>query len=387
MTAPMQPLNIQRPMVSPAWTTASLAHGELGVGFGKLPTPKPSQIYRLAETYMTADQYVVRWMGRALEKAGPIKRFFVKVAGNIGEKLGKNDFCEFAQPNWPKMKFAEPSQGSLMWMMYIGLLGARAHRAYQRGELPNGKRDYREMMDVFRRDMWGITLYIFGLFTVNKWLAQLTQGMSGLKLANKKGAIITFSEHDINAHLANEKVLAAHMKQGNLKGLLKAANHNGYLGVPQELAQANPQAAKTLDGLILQFRRSLNPLSKLSSAAVEAGRHHDQIHRVSQQAMPLLNKLAAAQESTLKSLMTSPATQSAPWVKRWQPYKDFFAHYAKNQRAPLDLYSCIALFILLGYGPIWFNQWWTERQYNKRIKELESFSHPTQGLTKAKAMA
>ncbi|MCA9806689.1 MAG: hypothetical protein KC476_01930 [Cyanobacteria bacterium HKST-UBA06] len=331
--------------------------------------PKPGSLTKLAEGYLAADHHLTSWVVRGKKSSNPLTKAISWTFGHVMQKLAKNDFTDFTK--YGPITIATPSQGSLMWMMYIGLLGARAQRAYERGIMPNGKRDYREMFDVFRRDMWGITLYIFGLFAFNNWLSKLRQPKAGINLANEAG-VIPFSSHDINARLSNARVLAAHIKKGHAKGILQAANHNGYLGVPKDLAQHDPQAAKALEQLILKFRKTLAPLEKLSLKTLGAPRSKTRIEQIAKTAQPLLNEMDALQKRTIQQLSKNPALASSKWLKGWGSYKNFFAHYAKNQRAPLDLYSCIAMLILLGYGPVWFNQWWTERQYNKRLAELKT---------------
>ncbi len=314
----------------------------------------PSWVTRASKQYLTFDSTVDKYFSNK-EKSikSPVLKKILKPIKSLAVMLTSYDFNHFINSKTPRARIAEPPLGALMLMMYIGLLGARAARGWQRGKPPGSaqgqKRDYREMLDVLRRDMWGITFYIFGFGVVNRLLVNRAQKRKKLILQNKEGKTYTFTQHDLNARLSSAQVLQAHYDKGNKQALLKAANNNSYMGVPQFIARRYPELRKQLADSVNVFRSAL--------------RNADFALATEQ-----LEKLDTMRDSVVKQMSknsTLTAKKLGRLTKQWPEYKDFLARYLQHKRIPMDVTSFGLLFVLIGYGPIWLNRVLTEHQYRK----------------------
>ncbi len=310
---------------------------------------KPSRWYLAAKGYLNMEPAVDNYFSKRQNAASTTVGKKLLGAGKyFGKLLTPYDFTKFIPSKVLRTRVSEPPLGALMLMMYLGLAGARAARGYQRGQsTKNGKKpDLREFKDAVRRDFWSITFYIFGFGWINKALVKRAQKKHGAYLQHPSGTIVTFSEHDANATIRNAKVLKAHITQGNKRALNAAANNNSYMGVPTFLRTKHPSLFNTVQGHVLKFR-----------AALDTNQFEN--------AMQHLNKLL--KNHLILLLMPAMATkQLAKLQKKWPKYQDFLARHLQHKRIPLDISSFLMLFVLIGYGPVWFNRVWTEYQYNKK---------------------
>lgn len=335
-------------------------------------------LYKASSTFLNGEHLVDSFFSKRLKKmssSNPLK-WLGNIAHTVLKPLASQDMTQFKTAFGIPVRFAIPSGkaiGSLMLMMYVGLAYARAKRGYDRGILPNGKRDTREMWDAIRRDGFSITLYIFGLGKTDKWFSQLSQKSVGFNIFdNKGGEPYSFSALSTNARLENPRVMATHFKHGHGPGIIKAANHNGYFGLPEFLRKDHPKVGEQLAHWIDQFRAALNPLKGLDPKVYKTASGQKTLTQATEKASQALTQLDAVRtqflESQAKAMgkqggMASKALQQM--VKQLPEFKDFFSVYTRNNRAPIGLYSFLTILVLIGYGPIWFNWWWTERQYAK----------------------
>ncbi len=319
----------------------------------------PSKYTRLATRYLTLDTTIDSYFTGKLQRTqSPVIKALLKPVKSLATMLTSYDFSRFINSKTPRARIAEPPLGALMIMMYVGLLGARAARGWQRGkppvDKPNAKRDLREMFDVFRRDLWGITFYIFGFGVLNSLLVKRAQKKQGILLQNKSGAIHTFSDHDINASITNKKVLQAHLSNGNRNAVFKAANHNSYFGLPAFIKKYYPSLQKNITHNIHRFRSAL---------------HSDKLD-VAMKHLKLLDadRKAFIQQQRHQNTMTSKELNR---LKRaWPKYQNFLSRYLKHRRIPMDVTSFVLLFMLIGYGPIWLNKVLTEYQYREKYNAV-----------------
>ncbi|MCA9799113.1 MAG: hypothetical protein KC474_06145 [Cyanobacteria bacterium HKST-UBA04] len=344
-------------------------------------SPSRRQLSRLAEGFLQADQHVDHFFNQTLGLKKMGKGNPLRWVGQLGQwvlgKFGKQDMTVFKTAFGIPIRFAIPTGaavGSLMVMMYWGLAYARAKRGYDRGLMPNGQRDKREMWDAIRRDVWSISLYIFGIGWAESSFAKLSEKLAGINLFGKGGqSVKTYSDLATNSRLENAKVFAAHLKHGNRDGLLWAAQNNADLGLPKLVRQRNPQLADKLVALIKEFRQVLSPLDKLDTKALNMDRHQTLVTKTSEKAVELLGKMDVLRNSFVESEAKVLAAKQGGAVadhlaklgKQVPEFRDFFTNYTKLNRSPADLLGFLALLVLIGYAPIWFNRWWTEREYAK----------------------
>lgn len=294
-----------------------------------------NNIYPLAHRYLTFDQET-RPTSNIKSDSHSSSSAWVKKAK---KNLTSFDFSDFTHSKHLKSRISTPPLGALVFMMYLGLLVPRAKRAIERAPLKaDGQKDHREFWDVMRRDLWGITFYIFGFKAINQGLAAWMEKRHGVKLTNSQKQVHSFSHHDINARLYSGADLQQHLQYGNRKALKQAANHNGYLGLPQWLQKTHPITFEKAKKLIISLRSALNQ------------ENHIEI----QKSYDTLNEL---QQRFFKQVPNA--------TKHWKPCNEFLSRYIQHKLVPLHAASFAMLFGFIGYGPVLFNTLWAKRQSNR----------------------
>lgn len=298
-------------------------------------------LFAAAHQYLTLDQRVSKWISSSSKPPSKLKQ--------MATQLSNFDFDSFTHAKHIRSRISSPPMGAMILIMYLGLLVPRAHRALQRApQKPDGKKDHREFWDVIRRDLWGITFYIFGFKAINKRLAHWAQQKFGVQLTNSKGQVFGFSDHATNAHIYNGTDLKQHWLNGNQKALHAAANDNRYLGLSQALKQQHPDIFDKAITHILALRKN-----------------------ISENNLPNMEKSFNA----LKQLQnTFYATQHPNNKALWANCSKFLSRYIQHKLVPLHAASFAMLFGLIGYGPVLFNTIWSKLSYHRQQSELANTS-------------
>lgn len=265
------------------------------------------------------------------------------------------DYSHFAKMDIGKIKslLAEPPKGALLFLLYPATVGPRIYAAYERGKKEN---DYREIWDIVRRDIPAITLFVYALPIIVRSLGGMTQKMSGVKLVDPKSEqVLSYSQLQ-NYHIENAKVLQAILDEKSGQGLKSAVDKlhdNGLskLGFP-ELAK-NLQSLKASVHKLVAEHDAKKDISKLAETTFN---HFDKAdHTV---------------KATLEKAYESGSAQALNAAKELQgEIKGVLKNYAKVRRLPSDVVSFAIIIGLIGWFPVWFNNLWNKRQFEKRQAE------------------
>ncbi len=308
-----------------------------------------------------------------------------------------------------KTTFSTTPVGSLILIAYGGLEGARALKAWKRSWVKDSagnkiKRDLREVRDVLIRDTWAITVYIWGLGIVNNWLIKRGQKASGMKLAPKEGDAYGFAAHEVNRNFMDDKGrirtrnYVANILHGNGEGMLNAVENNSYFGIPRDIykrarvaSQPVRQKMLLLADKLAEFRNEQKVFYKKALAYVpgvadkdpkfeklidtvlkDHGDHASRLLNGTDAKPGLLRQIETLREDLIDDLARENhgvnSKLKARLNKGWKKYSDFLVRAAKGRRTGIDALSFAFILFLIGYMPVKFNEWYTDKEF-KSLKE------------------
>ena len=320
------------------------------------------------------------------------------------------------------MTFATPPAGALLLTAYWGLEGWRALRALERRwvtdpKTGDKKADHRELRDVLIRDTWGVSFYLYGLPIFNRIFLKWGQRRSGLKLGHGKD-FLSYKAHEarrtFRAFVSDKgKVLEtatqrywANMLEGSHWGIAKAAHDKTLTGIPSRILRAlaghdgaRPTAAilpqlsqwvPQREHLIQQLQDDARLVDRFFAQHKRPFPHTDaerqQLfgafeHFLSRQpgqrashfntapAMTSLQALSTLQQKALKALSSHQPQQAQRFARQWQPVEGFAAEAAKRWLTRLSMGSFGVVMLLIGLMPVWYNVWYTNREYERLQKQ------------------
>lgn len=349
------------------------------------------------------------------------------------------NFLDFDFNHFPKYKkwgitFAKPPMGALSLFAFGGLAGWRALRGYERGVIKDkqGKkigRDTREVRDVLVRDIWAITVYLWGLKYLSAPFIKWGESKLGLSLSHK-GSPLDFSDIEANrtlkmaqksgSHFTNEtavKKLAANLLHGEGKGMLKAAEKNNFFGISRgvykRLSKTDSGKAllRELASTIELYRSQFATLAQDASSFIEDGKSLIAHGTTRAEQLELgktwnqtrearfLEKHGAAlfnNQTTLESLETlrlAAIDKAAKGNKKlitklkaqWKEFSTYPARASKQGRIlAADIPTFATVLLLIGILPVEFNQWFTDKEYSKlqeKTNKLRGFARAMDNTT------
>lgn len=321
--------------------------------------------YRTAERFYTVPDRVGKALNIENPDSGKVAKWLKKEA-----KLAFDyDYSHFAKMDMGKVKslLAEPPKGALLFLLYPATVGPRIYAAYQRGKKEN---DYREIWDIVRRDIPAITLFVYALPVIVRSLGGMTQKLSGVKLVDPKSEqVLSYSQLQ-NYHIENPKVLQAILNEKSGSGLKHAVDKlhdNGLekLGFP-EVSQALKALKESVHKLVAEHGAKKD-VAKLAETTFG---HFDAADK--------------AVKTTLEKAYVNGANQALNAAKDLQgEIKGALKNYAKVRRLPSDVVSFAIIIGLIGWFPVWFNNLWNKRQFEKKQAEKAAHQNPPQPVNQA----
>ncbi|MBY0450803.1 MAG: hypothetical protein K2X01_09295 [Cyanobacteria bacterium] len=309
--------------------------------------------------------------GQALSVAERVQNFFAHKLSWLGGRIFDYDFHEF--PKLSKLKISEPPMGALFLILYPFTVGPRLYRAYERGKKNN---DYREMGDVLRRDLTAITIFLFMLKPLVNTVCRLREKTIGVSLTkmNQEAGRTTFdalkyTDFSKNYHVANADVL---------ESLIRYARPNGYTGEHGIL-----KAARNLhDGGLAKTKTGSSKLSEMITAfqeklgalvgAVDRSAPQAEVNKLKHQAFDALEKMDTIRAKAIQAAEEGGSAQALGALKNIPEYKGFLAKFARRNRMFLDVGSFLAVCVMIGWFPVWFNDVWNNVQYRKKKAEANA---------------
>ncbi|MDH4380248.1 MAG: hypothetical protein QE263_10140 [Vampirovibrionales bacterium] len=350
-----------------------------------------------------------------------LKLWWLNTKQTIAKELLNYDFVGFHNYKMGPFKvlFSTPPRGALVAFAYIGLEVARAKRAWERRWVKDDagnkiKQDFRELRDIAIRDTWSIAVYIWGLPVFNKLFLNAGNKASGIVLAEKGDPDgYTYAQHQANRTLGNVldthgKVLAtakdrylANLLEGSHQGMVKAAQSNTFLGIPRgvfkrlgglgngllekldQWAELRRQYTTEIEhdaGLAKSFLAHPNQLKKSPAELFERGKAYF-AKEGGLKGSETLGKLTQLQAEIVAAAKKQSPTVGA-WVeKNWAQSDHYLARAAKSWAAGMGIASFGVVLFLIGWLPVAYNAWYTNKEFS-RLKAEQAKISPLLQLSK-----
>lgn len=302
-----------------------------------------------------------------LEASSPLMKRLRKVVSMVTDY----DFREVHPVNlFKKIKFSivEPPIGALMLLLYPFTIGPRLKRAKERD--PSGI----EFMDIIRRDMTAITMFLFLLKPLTNAINTLKQKHDGLKLVKHDnrpvksggdliGKIFSYTQFDDFYKLTSPNQLEAIVVEGNGQGLKKAVDKytKQYLDVLGKYPDSKP-ATDTAKALT-EFRGKITELvehqAKITQNSAGQKLSDPEVANKAKQAFEQMQKARGHFEKVNLSLLKTggnPLTNQFAKLKKSLPaFEDMMCKFAKSKRLPVDMLAFGIAIGAIGWFPVWFN--------------------------------
>ncbi len=329
------------------------------------------RFYPVAERFYQIPDKVGRAINIDNPQSGRVSKWIKKEA----KAAFDYDFSHFAKLDMGKVKslLAEPPKGALLLLLYPATVGPRMYRAYQRGKEEN---DYREVWDVVRRDIPAITLFVYALPIIVRSLSGLVQKKSKVNLIDSHSdQVLAYSQFK-NYYIENEKILRGILAEGSGQGLKKAVNalHDNGLS---KLLPHKPQFTNELKAL----KEAVNKLVDSYKHDVPGHAESPEIQKLAEQAFSKFTSADNAAKQALTHAYEAGSRQAMTAARNMQgEIKGVLQNYAKVRRLPSDMVSFAIIIGLIGWFPVWFNNIWNQRQFEKKMaaKNAEQHNQPPQ---------
>jgi hypothetical protein len=336
-----------------------------------------------------ADGFVARHTvtaeaGSKLGLGAKAKNTLVNWTGSLAKTMSSWDFNDFRVANIGPLsaKLAEIAPAQLMVWMYAFTIVPRAFRAYQRGKERN---DFREVGDCLRRDIPGITIFLFGLKPIVRNMTKLQERLSGVKLV-ADNEVLKYSQLAQNYYIDNANSLIAIMRDGNEQGMKKAVDRIYDAGLSKGIqrnwfaraldsltgkAPAVVQDSRIATLIDQEFKPSMESFMKAYAEAkgrvgIHAVHEDGAVRQAAEKAVGILSKMEGIRSDLAKN--ARPEVQNL--LKSVPKFKEFFARHAKMQRVPIDVISFAAVSVAIGWLPVAFNDWWNRAQFQRKLDAL-----------------
>lgn len=264
--------------------------------------------------------------------------------GFVSKLLDAVDFREFIEVpiRGRTLRIPSPPLGSFVVTLMGGAIGSRVYYAAKRGKKNN---DYREIGDVLRRDIPALTAFLFLLHPLTTWLNKRKRGADGLDLIDPvSGKLLQFSQLK-NYRLDSALALETIVREGNGKGLAKAAALLSDYGQHQGLAKQ-----------VALVQKQLQELATLPASET------DRIRKLSQEIHPLLNKMEQVRAAEVKRLGKAGAKVPAHLK---DSVLDVVTRYGKMRLLPVAMLSLGACLVAIGWLPLWLNEMLTRKRFEQ----------------------
>ncbi len=295
-------------------------------------------------------------LGGRIAESSQNKGYLTRKVGTfVGSKLLNYDYHEFPLLKIGKrnIKISEPAMGSLILLLYLFTVAPRLYRAAQR--------DKREVGDVLRRDLTAISLFLFALKPMVKFLNKIKEKRDGLKLMDDQaGKVMSYKQFAQNYFIDSPKALEAIVKEGNKKGLLKAL---GQLEDTEIQKHLNPDEYGKIQQMLNRFKAQVRKM-------VEAEKDPERFKQLAQEAYQTLMEATDSQKGAiekLKSTLSEVQFEKVAKKLNGDHYKSFVSRYAKFNRLPADLAGFLMVIGAIGWFPVWFNDVWTRKKHAEKL--------------------
>ncbi len=359
--------------IRPAQTTLTkrvVAESSLRFGKGIQAGAIESTLAKASKPFFGWPEAMGKFLDNRIPKA--VKGFFGQ---GYFQRLFSMDFQEV--PFLPKIGHfgAEIPLGVMLVLAYGFMVGGRVQHALKRAS--NG--DKREVRDIIFRDIPTITILIMGFPILLRVLTRgLIEPIRGIQMMNTQ-SLFKYSELENMYRVLDSNRLVSLLKnKQNHKGLIQAIDK----------VMGNRSLSGVSRGLLNRFKRRIEEGIKL----VKTSNNPKQLEDIAKQAFGFLKRLDADRAKYLKSLGAGNTTASkgllgklTSWFSQTlPPFNEMFSRYAKNSRVWGDAAAFAISIGVLGYGITWFNQWYTEREFQKlqarqKIQPTSSNPFPSAG--------
>lgn len=313
--------------------------------------PKPTHPYagrffRIADNALSWRQKTENWANRTFPSDVRKNSFFARFWGKSFEWAAENllnfDYMKMARVPGLGKVVACPPMGALFVILFLCTLPGRLKHAYDRMK----ENDTREMRDIWSRDIptFIIILYMFDkiIHKMSTWL----QKVAGFQLANGH-EVFGFGKMQQSYSVASADDLKLIMRNRmNHKGVFRAVSKQfGHLRAPDVHNQ------------LVMYNIALEKLAKLAPQnATDVA--SDAFNKAAQEAYQVLQRL-----ERVRNTVVSLSGTSLP------KYAELFAISARNSRSAITIASYAIQLLLLGLAPVYFNKWFTEKEYQAKYAQ------------------
>lgn len=316
--------------------------------------------------------------GEKLAASGPVMKRLRKIAAMFLDY----DYKE-VHTLGKRVKVVEPPIGALMLLLYPFTVGPRLYRAKQRD--PSGV----EFMDVIRRDMTAITIFLFLLKPLTNALNTVKQKWDGLKLVEKNtnkvskggdliGKIFTYKQFDDYYHLSSANQLEAIVAEGNGKALENAVNrlHKNYMEVMDQFKGLNGE--KETREALTKFKNTIGELVAEHKVLDKSGEalSNTKIQNKAQQAFTEMLETKTHYKVLAHEIEATAGNKGinklGKMVGRLANLEEVLSKYAKGKRLPVDMLAFGLVVGAIGWFPVWFNDVLSRKRKTEEAAKLRA---------------
>ncbi len=285
-------------------------------------------------------------------KPNVLKKTTGKILNWFSKTLLDHDFRHVAAVPKVGRIIMEPALGAFMIMSFGFMIGGRLVHALHRAI--GG--DRRELWDILRRDIPTVAIVIFGLPIVTKILGKKLQNWKGIQLI-RDNQMLAYSELENMYRMLTPSRLRDILRNPvNHQGVRKALRHT----------LKNRNLSPGIKSNLIQFQHAIE-------AAIRGAHNPMDLNKATQKAFSLLRQLESKRIIALNKAKQTGLAVNRSIIEKFTnlfhakvpDFKDIFVNYAKRSRVWNDAVAFGIIVGLLGFGVTWFNQWITEREYEK----------------------
>lgn len=269
---------------------------------------------------------------------------------------------------------AEPPMGALALLLFGFTLGGRVDHALKRAK----EGDYREIRDICVRDLTTFVLILFALKPIVKGMSKWLENINGIELVKPNmpfgEGVYGFSDLSNMYRVVDPNSLVRIWSNPkNHKGMLQAIDK----------AMKNPALKPVTRNLMEQYRsviaQGIAIAEKHQKNPAKAARMTEALGKMADKAFNVLQRLEARYARDLAKTKTGAyfsenlfSRMGKFLVSRAPAASEIFSHYARGARVWSVVVANLIQVLLLGFGVTAFNQWFTEREYQKKLAELKA---------------
>lgn len=281
-------------------------------------------------------------------------------------------------------EISQAPMGSFLWQLYPFLIGPRLYYAWKRAPLDEttGKKDRGEVLDVLRRDITAVTVFLFAYEPIRMAGLWCIENLMGIRLLSGNKSLGERHEISLGAFSDNyfvdsaKRLLALASDEKNRKGLLRAVEEIHVEHDP-ELLQSRADFKKGLEEL-LQNIQTVEKAHGAVSPEVLASKN-----KIPEAVIQQLETKAESVFQVLEHIATKNKDIAAP-IKQWwhalpnfmkksfqrtNDPKAFLANYARHMSLPVHAAALVMIVLLLGYAPAKINSLMSDKHYKKKAEE------------------